>query len=135
MLMSVNAQSRPPVARRYRRYIVSGSVVFQGPGGESRGALLNVGQGGLLVRTDSLYRGGLDLSLLFQIVGYSETVATLGRILGTKEKPVGDPIPRGTGGDRCPAARAGTRELRRGGRRSGGSISVPPVAIQPKNRG
>ena len=84
MLMSVSVQSRLPVARRYKRYIVSGSVVFQGPGGESRGALLNLGQGGVLVRTDAHYREGTDLTLRFQVGSDPETFSTLGQVVGTK---------------------------------------------------
>ena len=82
--MGVTTQFRPPVARRYKRYIVTGSATFRRSGKECRGALLNVGQGGVLVRPDSLYREGPDLSLLFQVVGYPETVAAPGRIVGTK---------------------------------------------------
>ena len=84
ILMSVTTQFRPPVARRYKRYIVTGSATFRRSGKECRGALLNVGQGGVLVRPDSLYREGPDLSLLFQVVGYPETVATPALIVGTK---------------------------------------------------
>jgi hypothetical protein len=84
-LMSVNVQNRPLVARRYRRYIVDGSAAVQGPLGESRGALLNVGQGGILVRTDVPQAQGMDLTIQFHLYSYPETFASRGQIVGIKD--------------------------------------------------
>ena len=83
--MTLSVNSRTPVnRRRYKRYIVTGPLAVQGPGGESRGTLLNVGQGGILVRSDTTFKEGADLSLTFQVAGYPETFAVQGRVVGTK---------------------------------------------------
>ena len=84
MLMGATVKSRTPLTRCHKRYIVKGSVAFQGPGGESRGALLNVGQGGILARTNATHEEGATLTLHFHVAGYPETFATRGQVVGTK---------------------------------------------------
>ena len=75
-----------PVTRRSKRYIVKGSAVLQTPSGESAGALLNLGQGGMLVRTDVPYKKGTELALRFHVGGSSpETITALGEVVGAKE--------------------------------------------------
>lgn len=71
--------------RRYKRYIVEGSVTFQNSEGESS-ALLNVARGGVLVRTDTLCREGTVISLRFKVASYPETFASRGQVVGTKQK-------------------------------------------------
>ena len=80
--MSGSAKNRARVTRRYKRYIVKGSVVLQGPGGGSRGMLLNIGQGGILVRTDNAQPTGVDITLLFDVTGYPETFGMWGQVVG-----------------------------------------------------
>ncbi len=70
--------------RLYRRYIVTGSVVLQTGAVESCGALLNLGVGGMLVRTDTLYQEGTDLVFRFQVGGNPEMFTAFGQVVGTK---------------------------------------------------
>ena len=83
--MSMSVQRRPPVARRYKRFIVTGSVALQSAAGEFCAKLLNLGRGGMLVRTDVLCREGTELGLRFQTGSYPETCAALGEVVGAKE--------------------------------------------------
>lgn len=85
MIMSVSPQSRPPIARRYKRYIVTGSVELESSSGKSRGTLLNVGKGGVLARADTIHREETELALHFHVAAYPETFAALGHVVGTKE--------------------------------------------------
>ena len=80
--MSMAAKKSTRVTRRYKRYIVNGSVVLQGTRGESRGTLLNLGQGGILVRTDTAEPQGVDITVLFDVAGYLETFAMKGQVVG-----------------------------------------------------
>jgi hypothetical protein len=82
--MLIGAENRTRLTRRCKRYIVNGSAVLEGPGGESRGLLLNVGQGGILVRTNAAHEEGSNLTLYFHVSGYPETFAGHGQVVGTK---------------------------------------------------
>ncbi|HWP83779.1 MAG TPA: PilZ domain-containing protein [Terriglobia bacterium] len=70
--------------RRYRRYIVSGVVRYGTETTESAGSLLNLGWGGLLVRSRVVYTGGTNLTLLFQVEDYPETIHAKARVVGTQ---------------------------------------------------
>lgn len=83
--MSVGVQSRSPVARRSKRYTVTGSAVFQSLGGDSRGALLNFGKGGILARTDTTHPWGTKLNLHVHVAGYPETFAIRAQVVRVNE--------------------------------------------------
>ena len=67
--------------RRFKRYIVRGSAACKGRQGETHGALLNLGEGGLLVRAESPYQGKTDISVLFHVTNYPNAIASEGRIV------------------------------------------------------
>jgi len=79
--MAQAVQTRTPLARRHKRYIVSGSVVFHASGAESRGTLLNIGKGGLLAQTDAKHSWRTSLSVHFHVTGYPETFATTAEVI------------------------------------------------------
>ena len=83
----MSAQSSFVVAReqrRYKRYIVKGSVVLQCSAGESRGTLLNLGKGGVLIRSKTVHTEGEKLSFCFDVRGYGETFKARGLVVGTQ---------------------------------------------------
>ena len=84
--------------RRYKRYIVEGFVTLDCALGKANGALLNLGQGGILVRVAGRYRAATIVSLRIQLENYPEMLATSGQVVGTQdglvaiqflEKPMG----------------------------------------------
>jgi hypothetical protein len=82
-----NVPTSPPEARerrRYRRYIVKGSVVVLHSSAEIAGELLNLGFGGVLVRTKIVHPEGTRVTLTFQFNGYPEETSAQGLVVGTK---------------------------------------------------
>lgn len=70
--------------RRYRRYIVDGFVTLDCVLGETTGTLLNLGQGGILVKVAGKYRAGMFLSLKIQVENFPELLEAFGRVVGIK---------------------------------------------------
>ena len=81
-----------------KRYIVTGFVALQTAAGDSRGKLLNLGRGGMLVRSDAPYREGTELTIRFQVGGDPETFTALGEVVGTKEDLLAIKFPDQTAG-------------------------------------
>ena len=79
--MSIDLQSRTPLARRHKRYIVSGSVVFRSSEGTTCGQLLNIAKGGLLAQTEAIHPWKAKLSLLFDVTGYPERFPIWGQVV------------------------------------------------------
>jgi hypothetical protein len=89
--------------RRYRRYIVKGSVIInlalpEAAGDATVGELLNIGLGGVLLRSKITHQEGTRVSLNFEFDGYPEKTSAEGQVVGTKpdlmavkflEQPVG----------------------------------------------
>jgi hypothetical protein len=75
--------------RRYRRYIVKGSVIInpalpEAAGDATVGELLNIGLGGVLLRSKTIPREGTRVSLRFSFDGYPEKTLAEGQVVGTK---------------------------------------------------
>ena len=75
--------SNERIQRKHRRYIVNGSVMFPGAPGELFGDLVNLGRGGLLVRSD--HPGppvGKECNFHFTVHGYDRELEAGGVVVG-----------------------------------------------------
>lgn len=69
--------------RQHKRYSVSGQAEFQAGSVNARGELLDVGSGGVLVRSDVLPSDRSNLLIHFSIAGYPGVFDAKGRVVRT----------------------------------------------------
>ena len=67
--------------RRYKRYPVSGRAKFQAGITEGDGDVLDIGSGGILIRSPVGLSQGTELKTLFTIQGYASEFSTSGRMV------------------------------------------------------
>lgn len=70
-----------PEKRHYKRYIVTGEVVFRTASEEATGELVNVGMGGILILSDFSPPCGTNLTLRFVIHGYLGMYEAKGKVV------------------------------------------------------
>jgi PilZ domain len=73
------------IQRKHKRYIIEGPVKLQGNAGEGSGVLVNLGRGGVLIRSDSFFASvGEKYTLRFAIHGYDQSIETGGVVVGAR---------------------------------------------------
>jgi hypothetical protein len=71
------------IRRKHKRYIVDGSVTLQGDVGEAFGTLVNLGRGGMLVRSSRVNpQAGEEYKLRFTVRGYDQPMEAGGMVVG-----------------------------------------------------
>src|SRR5262245_51780277 len=71
--------------RLHRRYILTGSAKFHISTGQVAGGLVNIGLGGMLVRTDVTLPHGQVYRVDLRVPGYAYGVEVFGRVAGTQD--------------------------------------------------
>ncbi len=67
--------------RRHKRYRVSGRADFQAASADATGDLLDIGTGGILVRSPVIPPQGTNLTARFTVDGYAATFDCRGRVV------------------------------------------------------
>ena len=75
----------PSERRRYRRYIVRGQVKFRTDSAEVSGDLVNVGPGGMLLRSDIVLSEGKEITIHAMVFGYPTAIEVFGRVASAKD--------------------------------------------------
>ncbi len=70
--------------RKFVRYLVAGDVQFRSAAVEATGELLDIGTGGILVRSQTMLDKGTNLTAGFDVKGCTGTFAAKGRVVRTQ---------------------------------------------------
>ena len=71
--------------RLYRRYIVQGVVELRGDSGKASGELVNIGQGGMLIRVSLALPPGSKVTVHAALLGYSHALKASGQVAGVRD--------------------------------------------------
>ena len=75
--------ARPQDERRHgRRYLTGGYAVFRAEALEATAEVVNIGQLGILVRSDTIPAAGAVVSIQFTVYGYPAQLRAEGRVAG-----------------------------------------------------
>ena len=70
--------------RRYKRYRVSGQAEFRFGGVRATGELLDIGNGGVLMRSEEIPAQQTSLAFSFAVEGYPKALQAQGRVVYTQ---------------------------------------------------
>ncbi|OFW45079.1 MAG: hypothetical protein A3J28_00765 [Acidobacteria bacterium RIFCSPLOWO2_12_FULL_60_22] len=72
--------------RRYRRYIVRGEVKLRSGSVETSGGLVNLGQGGMLIRSGVALAEGREMTIHAKVAGYPNPLEVPGRVIRVQDE-------------------------------------------------
>ena len=71
----------PIEKRRYKRYPMSGKILFQTESGEAIGELVDIAMGGALIRSEVVPSPGSEVTACFIVQGYPEEFEARGKVV------------------------------------------------------
>ena len=72
--------------RHYRRYIVGGEVKLRSGSVETSGGLVNLGQGGMLLRSGVALLEGREMTVYAKVAGYPNPLEVPGRVIRAQDE-------------------------------------------------